>query len=73
MKKNTEPSRRRTKLNDISKSAIPFLVNLILILLTFLPREPLVASWLLPYLGVIYFVAYILSTFYFVYRCPDIF
>jgi|GEM_PF-4713611 len=72
-KKNTELSPRRAKLNNIGKSAIPFLVNLLLILLTFLPKEPLIASWLFPYLGVIYLVAYILTSFYFVYRCPDVF
>lgn len=72
-KKSTEPSTKRAKLNNIGKSAIPFLINLILILLTFLPKEPLVASWLLPYLGVTYIVAYILTSFYFVYRNPDIF
>ncbi|CAA0315853.1 hypothetical protein ALT785_320002 [Alteromonas infernus] len=63
----------KTKFNHICKSATPFLVNLILILLTFSPKEPLVASWLLPYLGVTYIVAYILTTFYFVYKCPDAF
>lgn len=58
---------------DMGVSATPFLVNLVLIILVFLPNDTLVPVWSLPYLGFILFISTIFTIGYFFYRHPDIF